>query len=82
MADKIHGFDIVAQFSTQAGHGLRAGRFILVDRGEAHEGRERWVSTWQGEGDDEWAQGNYYNDYEKAREHFLDRCKREPRRGA
>ena len=80
MVDTIHGFEITAQFKTPAFGGHRAGRIILVDRGEKHT--ERWVSTWQGDGDDEWSQGHYFDKFEDARDHFLKRCAKETGRGS
>ena len=75
MSDTIHGFEIHAQFKTAGGLGLRPGRVILVDRSE--KAYERWVSTWQGDGDDGWNQGHYFGKFEEARDHFLERCKKE-----
>lgn len=75
MPETIHGYTIKAQFSTDAGMGHRAGRVLLVDRGEKQH--QRWVSTWQGVGDVEWSQGHYFDKFEEARDHFLDTCKKE-----
>lgn len=73
MADTIHGFEIHALFKTEGGRGLRPGRIILVDRGKTYP--ERWVSSWQGDGDDEWSQGHYFGKFEDAQAHFLKTCK-------
>lgn len=75
MADPVHGFTVKAEFKTEGGGGVRPGRIILVDRGERYT--ERWVSTWQADGDNEWSQGNYYSEFAEARDHFLERCSRE-----
>lgn len=75
MPDTIHGYTIKAQFSTDAGMGHRAGRILLVDRGAGQF--QRWVSTWQGDGDVEWSHGHYFDKFEDARDHFLEKCHKE-----
>jgi hypothetical protein len=72
MNDIINGHKVVATFTTSSGLGLRAGRLILVDRGDNSD--MRWVSSWQGQGDDEWSQGHYFADFVEARDHFLAAC--------
>ena len=77
MPDTIHGFKTIASFTTPAFGGHRAGRVILVDRGKQYDNHQRWVSSWQGDGDQEWSQGHYFDMFEDARDHFLERCRKE-----
>ena len=77
MNDIVNGHRVVATFTTGAGLGQRAGRLILVDRGDSSD--LRGVSSWQGQGDDGWDQGHYFSDFAEARDHFLSACSRRSR---
>lgn len=76
---QVNGFDIIAEFATPKGPATRAGRVIIVDRGEKTL-RHRYVTAWQGrEGpvwDNEWSTGHYFNEIYDALDDFAARARR------
>jgi hypothetical protein len=75
----IHGFTIIAFFTTAARPTEIPGRIIFVDRGK--EWVERYVVAWQGMGISEWAsrceQSVYCRDLAIARMMFVARVQKE-----
>lgn len=76
--DTINGYVIIAQSETPRATATRAGRVILVDRGE--NTFQRYVTAWQGRDgnvwDSSWCWGHYFED--KANAH-IDYCRRTAR---
>ena len=77
MKDQINGYPVIASHATRPSPMTRAGRIVLVDRGQEFD---RYVVAWQGDGDDHWAAGHYISDYREALADFQERCRaiREP----
>lgn len=78
MTDTIHGYLILDSIVIPKRDNSKAGRFVLVDRGERY--RERYVVAWQGceiddngcrQYDSEWAHGYYTESYKDASDHLL-----------
>lgn len=74
----VNGYPVIRECPTPAGFGTRAGRVILVDRGESFH---RYVTAWQGVDstgriDDGWHIGHYISDYAEAVADFEERAKR------
>lgn len=78
-AETIHGYQIIAIFHTPGDYSTRAGRVILVDKGEQSL-HQRYVTAWQGEiggiWDKEWSSGNYFILLSEAYQDFTERCRR------
>lgn len=72
--DTIHGYDVIASSKTPTTDMTRPGRYVLVDRGEGHA--QRFVTAWQGDGDDEWSTGHYFDERKAAFDDFMQRAKR------
>lgn len=78
MADKpkftyevIHRHNIIGQMIAPSGR----SRVILVDRGD-HKVIGRWVVASHYAGDNEWDNGDYYDDLNKAIDVMVERAKR------
>jgi hypothetical protein len=74
--DTIHGFQVVRSHPTPKRSMTRAGRVVLVDRGEQMGEAPRYVTAWQGKGDDEWWQGRYFRTLPEAETDFATRVAR------
>jgi hypothetical protein len=81
-AETINGFSIIKQSPTPKAPMTRAGRVILVDRGEEYE-PERYVTAWQGQNeknkakwDSCWTYGHYHDNLTEASQDFDKRVAR------
>lgn len=74
MTETINGYPIIKETATPAAPMTRAGRVILVDRGE--DTFQRWVTAWVGNGDTSWCHGHYIDSRAEAEADYMMRCGR------
>lgn len=76
---KLHGFSVKAAYKLndpiKEEHGERSVYVLLIDRGTAYIGKQRYVTCRYVDGWAEWNSGNYKEDLKAALEDFYERCK-------
>lgn len=76
--EKINGYPIIDSVDTPKERATRAGRYILVDRGE--DAYQRYVTAWQGRDgdvwDSSWCHGHYIDSLDAAKADLIRRAAR------
>jgi len=72
--DYVNGYRVIMTSRTPGDEFTRPGRVILVDRGEGRP--QRYVTAWQGDGDEGWNTGHYIDTIEAAVADFTKRAAR------
>ena len=72
--DTLNGHPVIGSFTLPKKRDVRDGRIVLVDKGDSSQ-HSRYVTAWQGFGDEGWCQGHYFSDLTKALDNFVARVK-------
>jgi hypothetical protein len=76
IADKIHGYPVLAWVQTEIQSTGPCGIVLVKVREASDLIKDSYCVAWYRQGDREWSSGHYLFDLEEAQEAFMKRCKR------